>query len=555
VVNTNSWITILTATNGSGTFSNVYALAQNNNANDRTGSVVIADQVLTIRQLGISCAVNLSPLNRNHGHGPATNTIVVNTAAGCAWEVVNTNSWIQFASATSGTGSNSLTYTITANPAVFGRSGVITINEGSVTISQDPAPCLPSIEPENETHTADAEIGNIAVTAPIGCTWTVENTNAWVTLLTGTNGSGSTNVSYQLSTNVSPLARSGNLTVAGQLYAIIQDGVVCNYRLSPTNRTHGPGTNGNTLTLNVPSPCAWFVVNTNSWITILSGSNGIGSNIISYVIAANPSTEPRTGAITVDGAVTLITQNGVVCGYSLSPSGRSHGHSATNASLSVTTPAGCAWNVVNTNSWVTITSATNGTGNGTVAYSIASNTGLVTRAGNILVADQVFAITQSPVSCNYGLSPTNRNHGFGATTNTVNITAGAGCAWNIATTNTWITFLTPTSGTGNSNVTYTISANFGSGTRVGHITLVDQVLVLNQAAPTNGFVFEVFTISPAGDLNVRLGGGPAGIWELQSSTNLTDWTKIADLTNITGRVEYHAPPPLAPMKYLRAVLP
>ena len=138
----------------------------------------------------------------------------------------------------------------------------------------------------------------------------------------------------------------------------------------------------------------------------------------------------------------------------------------------------------------------------------------------------------------------------------MDVVAGPGCAWTIATTNTWITFLSPTSGTGTfSNLNYTISANFGPGTRVGQITLVDQVLLLTQSAPTNGFEFESVTVSPAGDLNVRLGGGPAGIWDLQSSTNLTNWTKIASLTNTTGRVEYHAPPPLAPMKFLRAVLP
>ncbi len=555
IQNTNPWINILTATSGNGSSSNAYSVLQNTNASGRTGSVVIAGQVLVIRQLGVSCALSLSPLSRNHGHGPATNAIVVNTPLGCAWEVVNTNTWIQFASATNGSGSNSLTYTITANPATFARSGVISINEGSVTISQDPAPCLPSISPNNETHTADTEIGNIAVTAPIGCAWTVVNTNPWVTLLTGTNGSGSTNVSYSVSTNANPLSRLGNLTVAGQLYTITQEGVNCNYRLSPTNRTHGPGVNTNTLTMNVPSPCAWSVVNTNPWITILAGSNGVGSNIITYAIAANGSPEPRVGSITVDGAVSVITQNGVVCSYSLSPSGRNHGYAATNASIAVTAPASCPWNVVNTNSWVTILSATNGVGNGTVSYSISSNGDIATRSGNLQIDGQLFALSQSPLSCNYKLSPTNRSHGFGATTNSVAITAGPTCAWTIATTNNWITFLTPTSGMGNSNVTYSISANFENDTRLGHITLVDQILVLTQAAPTNGFMFEFVTVSPAGDLNVRLGGGPAGIWELQASTNLLNWTKIADLTNITGRVDYHAPPPLAPMKFLRAVLP
>lgn len=555
VENTNAWITMLTATNGSGSFSNAYALLQNSSAIERTGLVVIAGQVLTIRQLGANCAISLSPTNRSHGHGAATNSVVVNTAPGCVWDAVNTNGWISLQGATSGAGSNLLTYVVAANPSSVPRVGVITVNESSTVITQNGAPCTPDLVPNSELHTAAAEVGNVALSLPIGCAWSVVNTNPWVVSVSPASGSGGTNISYVLATNLNGNARTGTLLIAGLPYLITQEGVACAYRLSPTNRAHGFGTASNIVTMIVSNPCPWTVFTTNSWISFTSATNGAGSNTVSYLVAANPSAQERIGAIFGEGSLTVITQRGVTCGYSLSPGGRNHGFSATNGTIGLTAPGACAWTVVNTNPWVTITSATNGSGNATVAYSITSHTGLVTRAGNIAIADQLFALSQSPASCNYKLSPTNRAHGFGATTNSVAITAGAACAWNIATTNTWITFLTPTSGTGNSNVTYTISANFGNDARVGHITLVDEVLVLTQAAPTNGFVFESVTVSPSGDLNVRLGGGPAGIWELQSSTNLSNWTKIADLTNITGRVDYHAPPPLAPMKYLRAVLP
>ena len=554
--NTNPWISILTATSGTGSYSNAYALLQNTNTTERTGNVVIAGQVLTIRQLGASCAISLSPTNRSHGHGATNNIIIVNTAPGCAWNVVNTNSWLTFPGLTNGAGSNQLAYFITANPSSAPRTAVITVNEAFAVITQNGAPCTPDVIPNSDVHTAAAEVGNVVLTLPFGCAWSVVNTNPWVVSVSPSGGSGGTNITYTLATNLNPNARIGTLLIAGLPYTITQDGVACAWRLSPTNRSHGPGANANTLTMIVSNPCPWSVTTTNNWLTILSGSNGIGSNIISYAVAANPSTLERIGSIFGEGSTCVITQRGVICTFSLSPGGRSHGFSATNATIALTAPGACAWTVVNTNPWVTITSATSGAGNAAVAYSITSHTGLVIRAGNIQIADQFFALSQSPASCNYKLSPTNRTHGFGATTNSVDITAGAACAWNIATTNTWITFLSPTSGTGNfSNLTYAISANFGTGTRVGQITLVDQVLLLTQSAPTNGFEFESVVVSPAGDLNVRLGGGPAGIWELQSSTNLTNWTKIASLTNLTGRVEYHAPPPLAPMKFLRAVLP
>ena len=38
--------------------------------------------------------------------------------------------------------------------------------------------------------------------------------------------------------------------------------------------------------------------------------------------------------------------------------------------------------------------------------------GETNRKRNIAIADQLFALSQSPASCNYKLSPTNRAHGF-----------------------------------------------------------------------------------------------------------------------------------------------
>ena len=557
--NTNPWISILTATSGTGSYSNAYALLQNTNTTERTGSVVIAGQVLTIRQLGASCAITLSPTNRPHGHGASavTNSISVNTGAGCVWQLVNTNGWLTFLGATNGAGSNSLNYIFGANPSSSPRTAVLTVNEAFAVITQSGAPCTPDVVPNSDVHTAAAEVGNVALSLPLGCAWSVVNTNPWVVSVSPSGGSGGTNITYTLATNLNPNTRIGTLLIAGLPYTITQGGIVCSYRLSPTNRAHGFGATANTLTMNATNPCPWSVTTTNSWLTLTANSNGVGLvTNLSYSVAANPSTQERIGAIFGQGTTCIITQRGITCSYSLSPSGRTHVSAATNATFNVFAAPVCAWTVSNTNGWVTITSSTNGTGDGSVSYSITTNAGAVARSGNILVGDQLYALTQSPFTCTYKLSPTSRTHGFGATTNNVDITAGPGCAWTIATTNNWITFLSPTSGTGTlSNLNYTISANFGPGTRVGQITLVDQVLLLTQSAPTNGFQFESVTVSPAGDLNVRLGGGPSGIWELQSSTNLTNWTKIADLTNLTGRVEYHAPPPLAPMKFLRAVLP
>jgi Putative binding domain, N-terminal len=44
--------------------------------------------------------------------------------------------------------------------------------------------------------------------------------------------------------------------------------------------------------------------------------------------------------------------------------------------------------------WLTITSGTSGTGNGTVKFSLSANTSLVTRSANLTIGGQPFTLTQ-----------------------------------------------------------------------------------------------------------------------------------------------------------------
>jgi hypothetical protein len=79
-----------------------------------------------------------------------------------------------------------------------------------------------------------------------------------------------------------------------------------------------------------------------------------------------------------------------------------HGLSATTGLLSVTTTTNCIWTIMNTNDWITIMSASSGTGTGTVTYSISSNLGMASRTGLVMVADQVFTLTQRAATNGFG---------------------------------------------------------------------------------------------------------------------------------------------------------
>jgi hypothetical protein len=66
--------------------------------------------------------------------------------------------------------------------------------------------------------------------------------------------------------------------------------------------------------------------------------------------------------------------------------------------VAVSTQTGCAWNVLSTNSWISLLGTLNGSNNGSVTYFITSNTNTHPRTGHILIGGQQFLLTQAGTS-------------------------------------------------------------------------------------------------------------------------------------------------------------
>lgn len=89
------------------------------------------------------------------------------------------------------------------------------------------------------------------------------------------------------------------------------------------------------------------------------------------------------------------------CTYSISPTSKSFDSGGGSGTVSVTTQSGCPWTAVSKNSWITITSGSSGSSNGTVHYSVAANTG-TSRTGTITIAGKNFTVSQDGI----GIPPT-----------------------------------------------------------------------------------------------------------------------------------------------------
>jgi len=132
---------------------------------------------------------------------------------------------------------------------------------------------------------------------------------------------------------------------------------------------------------------------------IASGANTTASGISTSVtsgpgILQFPVASPLTGSNT---HATVDTQCLILCSYSILPMSRAHGSGAETGTVDVTAPTGCEWIATSNAAWITVTSGSNGTGNGTVSYSVSANGDTNSRTGTLTIAGQTFTVTQYPI--------------------------------------------------------------------------------------------------------------------------------------------------------------
>jgi len=124
-----------------------------------------------------------------------------------------------------------------------------------------------------------------------------------------------------------------------------------------------------------------------------------GSTTYYFAVTAYNSTAESTFSDEVTYTTPAGTNGSKPCTYSLSSKGASFGWSGGAGSVAVSTPASCAWNSSTPPGWITITSGSIGTDNGTVVYFVAPNAQQnkigSPRAADLTIAGQVFTVSQA----------------------------------------------------------------------------------------------------------------------------------------------------------------
>ncbi|HSP33573.1 MAG TPA: N,N-dimethylformamidase beta subunit family domain-containing protein, partial [Thermoanaerobaculia bacterium] len=251
----------------------------------------------------------------------------------------------------------------------------------------------------------------------------------------------------------------------------------CQTTISPAAMSIAQAAAGYTFSLTTASTCAWKVSAQDAWITITSPQSGGGDATVTFNVAANVGAA-RTGTIVV-GDKTFVVSQASGCTYSYSPSTAAYTAASGSGTITVaSTQSDCPWSAAATDSWITITSGASGTGGGTIAYTVAANSG-TSRNGAIVVNGTRITISQ-PNGCMYVTEPANAAFPTSGGTGRVTVSTDSTCYWTTSTGTPWIVINSPSQSSGSGSVDYQVQPNTMAGARTGEIGVAGNSVIVSQ---------------------------------------------------------------------------
>ena len=361
------------------------------------------------------CTFTLSTSSLSFGAAGGPGSVGVTTASNCTWTAVSDRGWMSITSGASGTGSGMVNVTLTPNPSETTRTGTLTIAGQTVAVQEEGlGACTIEISPSSASFNKDSANGSFSVTAPAHCQWSAASTASWLTVTSGSPGSGSGTVSYSVERNRDVNPRTGTIALGTRTFTVNQaadtPAPTCEYSVAPIDFTPCMSV-PSTLTAAITTQpgCTWTAAPGASWITVTGGQSGSGPGVVSFTVSDNWD-PPRHGVVMIrwptptDGQNLQVAQAG--CYYAVSTTSVSMAAAGGAGQFNViqqsdpiqcggATQDRCRWTAQADVSWITVTTSMPQAGDNPVSFTVAANPGSTARTGRITVRDKVVQITQS----------------------------------------------------------------------------------------------------------------------------------------------------------------
>lgn len=264
------------------------------------------------------------------------------------------------------------------------------------------------IAPTSQGFASSGGSGNVSLTAPATCGWSITRVPSWMTVTSGLTGMGSATIAYTVAPMTTTGGRGATLRVADNNFAVNQTGVcdpASTGSFYPTSRSFTPAGGSDSISVYYSASCQLTATDVPSWITITGGTGGYGSGTVTYTVAPNTGAY-RFATMRIGNKNYQVTQSAPppVCDPSyvptLTPASQTFAAGGGSVTVNTTQSAGCTLVVSGVPSWITVTSqfsyTDTGVRYGQVALSVASNTTGAARSATLTIATKSFVVTQNP---------------------------------------------------------------------------------------------------------------------------------------------------------------
>jgi exo-beta-1,3-glucanase (GH17 family) len=150
------------------------------------------------------------------------------------------------------------------------------------------------------------------------------------------------------------------------------------------------------------------ILNDGSWTCDITtgGIDETATEIVAYLVPNGFSPPILLGSPSIPATLdqnSVAKADTVRCTYAIAPSSQPFSSGGGTGSVAVTTVDNrCDWTGVSNDSWIVVTSGSSGSGNGTVRYTVAANTGADSRTGTLTIAGKTLTVTQAGIAISCG---------------------------------------------------------------------------------------------------------------------------------------------------------
>lgn len=212
------WTAVLSATDSGGSFGGS-AIAGPGHAGLRTDFMDVEFENYSAVE---ACSPTVTPTSSSFGAAGGSASLSVSVESGCSWSATSSSPWATITAGATGSGSGTVAYTVAANDTGGTRTATLSVGGQAVTVTQTGAACSFVISPSEAAFGGGGGLGSTAVSAPAGCAWKATSPAKWVTIGSGTSGTGGGTVAYSVAKNTSRKSRSAALSIAGQTFTVTQ---------------------------------------------------------------------------------------------------------------------------------------------------------------------------------------------------------------------------------------------------------------------------------------------------------------------------------------------